>query len=130
MQLILDDEHLEVRLSLWQKVLGLLRNIRVQREHISGAHVVSEPLRDAMSAGTKVGLRVPWFYYVARTLRLDQAFIVRRGVPALAFDIHDGRPLTRVLVSTPDADALAGALSAPATRSRGGARAAGADALC
>jgi hypothetical protein len=47
---------------------------------------------------------------VARTIRLDEAWIVRRGVPALAFSVRDGRPLRRVVVSTPEAEALARSL--------------------
>jgi len=57
-------------------------------------------------AGIKVGLRLPWFYYVARTIQLDQAFVVQRGVPGLSFAINDGGRLKRVLVSTSDAAQL------------------------
>ena len=58
-----------------------------------------------MGAGIKVGLRVPWLYFVARTIRLDEAFVVRRGVPALCVDIENEGSLRRVLVSTPEAGA-------------------------
>ena len=54
-----------------------------------------------------VGLRLPWLYYVARTIRLDQAFVVRRGVPALSFAVRNRDPLRSVLVSTPQAVELA-----------------------
>ena len=64
-------------------------------------------MSETMGTGIKVGLRLPWLYYVARTIRLDQAFVVRRGVPALSFDVHGHDPLRRVLVSTPDAEELA-----------------------
>jgi hypothetical protein len=60
-----------------------------------------------MTSGMKAGLRVPWLCYVARTIRLDQAFIVRRGVPGLSLEVHEHGPLRRVLVSTPDAPELA-----------------------
>ena len=59
-----------------------------------------------MGAGIKVGLRLPWLYYVARTIHLDEAFVVRRGVPALSFAVDDDGTLRRVLVSTPEAAAL------------------------
>jgi hypothetical protein len=110
-RVLLSEEYIEVRLSLWEKVLGLLGNIRVARRHLGEAHVVEEPVREAMGSGIKVGLRLPWLYYVARTLRLDQAFVVRRGLPGLAFDVSDGGRLTRVLVSTPHASELARELS-------------------
>ena len=106
----ISEQSVEVRLSRWQKVLGLLRDVTVARSQISEVAVEQEPVRVAMGAGMKVGLRLPWFYYVARTLRLDEVFVVRRGVPALSFAVSGEGPLRRVLVSTPDADALAQAL--------------------
>jgi hypothetical protein len=102
----LSDEYIEVRLAAWQKLLGLLRNIRVARADVSDVHLVDDPLREAMSSGIKVGLRLPWLYYVARTIHLDEAFIVRRGLPALSFAVNDATALRRVLVSTLEADAL------------------------
>ncbi len=107
MRVELTEETLEVRLSLWQKLLGLLGDIRVARADISDVEVVEDPVRAAMDVGIKVGLRLPWLYYVARTIRLDQAFVVRRGVPALSFAVRNESALTRVLVSTPDAEDLA-----------------------
>jgi hypothetical protein len=103
----LSEEYVEVRLAVWQKVLGLLRNIRVARADVSDVHVVHDPVREAMRTGIKVGLRLPWLCYVARTIRLDEAFVVRRGVPGLSFAVNDGRTLRRVLVSTPQAQELA-----------------------
>jgi hypothetical protein len=107
MRVELTDDTLEVRLSLWQKLLGLLGNITVPRADVSDVEVVEDPVRAAMDAGIKVGLRLPWFYYVARTIRLDQAFVVRRGVPALSFAVRNKGSLKRVLVSTPEAEQLA-----------------------
>jgi hypothetical protein len=46
-------------------------------------------------------------YFVARTIRLDRAFILKRGLPALSFSVRNQPPLERVLVSTPDAKELA-----------------------
>jgi hypothetical protein len=108
----LSDEYVEVRLAKWQKLLGLLRDIRVARTDVSDVRVVEEPLREAMSSGIKVGLRLPWLYYVARTIHLDEAFIVRRGVPALSFAVDNDSALRRVLVSTHDAGALVQQLQA------------------
>jgi hypothetical protein len=103
----LSDDYVEVRLAVWQKVLGLMRDIRVARADVSDVHVVDDPVREAMTTGIKVGLRLPWLCYVARTIRLDQVFVVRRRVPGLSFAINDGRTLRRVLLSTPEADQLA-----------------------
>jgi hypothetical protein len=107
MRIDVSDDHIEVRLALWEKLLGLMRNIRVARADISDVHVVSDPVREAMRSGIKVGLRVPWLLYVARTIRLDEVFVVRRRVPGLSFAVEDGTTLHRVLLSTPRADELA-----------------------
>jgi hypothetical protein len=103
----LDDDHLEVRLAPWQRLLGLMRDIRVARADVSDVRVVADPVREAMRAGIKVGLRVPWLCFVARTIRLDEAFVVRRGVPGLSFAVENQGRLRRVLLSTPEAGELA-----------------------
>jgi hypothetical protein len=113
-RVLLTDTTLEVRLSRWEKVLGLLRNIRVPRADVGGVEVVEDPLRAVMGTGIKVGLRVPWLYFVARTINLESAFIVRRGVPALSFAVTNDGALRHVLVSTPDAHELASELQPPA----------------
>jgi hypothetical protein len=112
MRVNVTEDSVEVLLAPWEKVVGLLGNITVARADVSDVQVVSEPLREAMSAGMKVGLRLPWLYYVARTIRLDQAFIVRRGAPGLSFSVRNHGALRRVLVSTPKAQALAQQLTA------------------
>jgi hypothetical protein len=107
MRLLITDDTVEVRLARWQKVLGLLGSIKVPRADVSDVEVVEDPVREAMHAGIKVGLRLPWLYFIARTIRLDTAYIVRRGVPGLAFTVRNQGPLMRVLVSTPEARELA-----------------------
>jgi hypothetical protein len=106
-RILVTDDSVEVLLSRWQKVLGLMKDIRVPRGDVSDVEVIEEPVREAMSAGMKVGLRLPWLYFAARTIRLDQAFIVRRRRPALSFRVSNHGALRRVLVSTPDAGELA-----------------------
>ncbi len=103
----LSEDSVDVLLSRWEKVLGLLGDIRVARADVSDVEVVEDPLRLVMGTGLKVGLRLPWLYYVARTIRLDQAFLVRRGRPALSFAVRNQGSLQRVLVSTPQAEELA-----------------------
>jgi hypothetical protein len=107
MRVSVSEDFVEVRLARWEKFLGLMRDIRVERAAIGEVEVVRDPIRDVLRTGLKAGLRLPWLYYVARTIRLDEAWIVRRGVPALAFSVRDGRTLRRVVVSTPEAEALA-----------------------
>jgi hypothetical protein len=101
------EESVEVLLSRWEKVLGLLGNITVPRADVSDVRVLEEPLRDVLRTGLKAGLRLPWLYYVARTIRLDEAWLVRRGVPALSFSVRNRGALRRVVVSTPEARTLA-----------------------
>jgi len=107
MRIVVSDQSVEVRLAPWQKALGLLRNIRVARADVSEVEVVQDPVREAMRGGVKVGLRLPWLYFVARTIRLDEVFVVRRGVPALSFAVDGEGTLRRVLLSTPNAEELA-----------------------
>jgi hypothetical protein len=106
------EDSVEVLLSRWEKVLGLLGDIDVARTDVSEVRVVEDPVREAMGTGIKVGLRLPWLYYVARTIRLDRAFVVRRGVPGLSFTVRNHGALTHVLASTPDAEDLARLLGA------------------
>jgi hypothetical protein len=107
MRVVLTDELLEIRLARWEKILGLMGDVRVARSAVKDAEVLGEPLRAVRGSGLKAGLRLPGVYYVARSLRLDEAWILRRGLPALAFSIDDGRTLRRVTVTTSDAEELA-----------------------
>jgi hypothetical protein len=101
------EEKIEIRLAPLEKVLGLLGNICVPVSDVSDVQLVEDPLHDVMRAGLKVGLRLPWLYYVCRSIRLDQAWVVRRGVPALSFAVRNHGALKRVTVSTPEARELA-----------------------
>jgi len=103
----LSEEKIEIRLSRVEKVLGLMGSISVSLADVSDVKVLEDPLRDVMRAGLKVGLRLPWLYYVCRSIRLDQAWVVRRGVPAVSFAVRNAGALERVTISAPDASALA-----------------------
>jgi hypothetical protein len=105
------DDSIEVLLAPWEKILGLMKDIRVALEDVSDVRVVEKPIGETVGSGLKVGLRLPWLYYVARTIRLDRAFVVRRGVPALAFSVRGAGPLQSVLVSTREAHELAARLA-------------------
>jgi hypothetical protein len=100
-------EEVVVRLAWWQKLLGLMRDIHVPLRDVEGAEVVENAIGETARAGIKVGLRAPPFYYAARTIKLDEAFVVRRGRPALSIAIGGDGHLRRVLVSTPRAAELA-----------------------
>jgi hypothetical protein len=113
MRIEITEQELVVRLALWQKILGLMRDIHLARSQIVAAELVQDPLREAMRAGIKVGLRIPWLYFVARTIRLDQAFVVRRRVPALGLSVENAGALRRVLVSSPEAEQLVSRLQRP-----------------
>lgn len=64
-------------------------------------------MREVLGSGLKAGLRLPWVYYVARSIKLDRAWVLRRGMKALSFSVNDGGALREVVVSAPDAEALA-----------------------
>lgn len=113
MRLEISEEYVEVRLARWEKILGLMRDIRVPRAAVSDVQVVPDPLRAVLRTGLKAGLRLPGLYYVARSIKLDRAWLVRRGMEAVSFAIHDGGVLRHVVVSTPDAEAVAQRLRAP-----------------
>jgi hypothetical protein len=109
----LSEQGLEIRLARWEKALGLMRDIRVERADIGDVRLLANPMREAMRGGMKAGLRIPWLLFVARTLRLEQVYIVRRGQPGLSFSVRNHDPLRSVLVSTPRAAELAERLRDP-----------------
>jgi hypothetical protein len=112
MRVHISENEIEVRLAKSEKALGLMRNIKVARADVSDLRVLDDPLREVMRSGLKVGLRLPWLYYVCRPIRLDEAWAVRRGVPALSFAVRNQGALERVTVSTSDAGELARRLGA------------------
>lgn len=116
MQIELTQDAFVVRLSWWQKLLGLMRNVTVPLADVDGAEVVANPVREAGRAGLKFGLRVPFLYFAARTIRLDQMFVVRRKVPGLSLSVSGDGPLERLLVSTPRAEELAREIEAARSR--------------
>jgi hypothetical protein len=107
MRVHLSEENIEIRLTAVEKGLGLLGNIRVPLTDVSDVQVVEDPMHDVMRAGLKIGLRLPWLYYVCRSIRLDRAWVVRRGVPALSFAVRNHGALQYVMVSTGEAHELA-----------------------
>jgi hypothetical protein len=113
MRVQVSDDAVEVLLAPWEKALGLMGDIKVPRADVSDVKVVPDPMHETIGTGLKVGLRLPGIRYVARSIRLDEAFLVRRRVPALSFAVHNHGALKRVLASTPDAEELARRLNRP-----------------
>ena len=107
MRLEISNDHVEVRLARWEKILGLMGDIRVPRTAVADVRVVEHPLREVLRTGLKAGLRLPGLYYVARSIKLDRAWILRRGTPAVSFAVQDGGVLRHVVVSARDAQAVA-----------------------
>lgn len=107
MRVHISDERIEIHLSRLEKVLGLMRSISIPLSEVSDVKVLDDSLHEVMRAGLKVGLRLPWLYYVCRSIRLNEAWVVRRGVPAVSFAVRNAGALERVTVSSPDASALA-----------------------
>lgn len=108
----LDARTLAIRLARWEKTLGLMGDIVVSRGAIADVEAVPEPMRAAMRSGMKAGLRFPWVIYIARSLSLEDAYIVRRNQAGLRFSVDDGGTLKHVLISTPEAPELLKALGA------------------
>lgn len=106
MRLLISEREAIVRLTAVEKVLGLMGDIAVDRADLFDVRLLDDPLREVMRAGLKVGLRLPWLYYVCRTIRLDRAWAVRRGVPAVSFSVRNHGALEQVTVSTPQAGEL------------------------
>ncbi len=116
MRVEIGPEAVLVKLTWWQKLLGLMRDISIPLSEVDGTEVVENGVGVAIRAGIKVGLRVPFLYFCARTLRLDEVFVVRRRVPALSISIAGQGNLRRVLLSTPRAAELAAEIEAAAGR--------------
>ena len=112
MRVHLTEDSLEVLFAPWEKALGLLGNIIVPRADMSrrqgcaGARARGDERRDeGRSAPALALLRRP--HDPPRP-----GFAVRRGVPALSFAVRNHDRLRHVLVSTPEAEALARRLQA------------------
>ena len=107
MRVRVSEDAVEVLLSPWEKALGLMGNIKVARADVSDVRGVHDPMRETIRTGLKVGLSLPGIRYVARSIRLDEAFLVRRRSPALSFAVRNHGALKHVLACTPDAEELA-----------------------
>lgn len=111
-QVEIDDGRLQVRLTRFEKVAGLLGDLDVPLASVMAAEAVV----DGLSALT--GIRAPGLAVPGRRIgtwrgRGATRFVaVTSGRPALHVRLR-GHRYDEVLVTTPDAEALAGRLSAP-----------------
>jgi len=101
------DAAIEVRLAAWEKALGLMKDLHLPLADIGEVRVVQEPMREVIGTGLKAGLRLPGLRDVARTIRLDRAFLLKRGQQAVSFTVRNHEPLHEVMVSVADAPGLA-----------------------
>lgn len=116
MRVNVTEDSIEVRLAGWEKAAGLMKGIRLPLRDIADVRVVEHPMREVRGSGLKAGLRLPGIRYVARTIRLDRAFLLKRGEQAISFTVRNHEPLQSVMVCTPDARALATRLRAEGAR--------------
>lgn len=117
MNVVLTDTAVRVELTAYEKIGGLRGNLEIPYEHIVAATVDHEPFR-SIRGRLKVGLRIPGRLFVCSTGRGRELWAIRRGAPALALTLVEGRRPRRVTVSAADAEALAAAI---AGRRRAGA---------
>lgn len=95
------DDQVRVTFPTSEKVLGLVRDVRVPRSAVRSAH----PVRSWREVrGWRVGLGLPTIRLVGTWRRRGgkQLVSLRRGVPAVRLEL-DGMGYDEILVSTPDA---------------------------
>jgi hypothetical protein len=107
------DDVLHVRLRPWQRVAGLLRDLRVPVADVSSVEVLPDGLA-AVRGLRAPGLALPSTRYGTwRRRRQGRTLLsyvaVDRGVPALRLGLTGSR-FADVLVSSPDAEAVAARL--------------------
>ena len=59
MRVRVTEDSVEVLLAPWEKVLGLLGNIRVARTDVSDVRVLQEPMREVMSLMERIASSLP-----------------------------------------------------------------------
>ena len=113
-ELRIEGDELVLHLDGFERVVGLHRSIRVPVSSITAVDVVDDPVRSV--AGVRApGLAVPRHRKIGTWRgRGERRFVVaRRGRPAVRVRLA-GQPHTELLVSVPDAAAVASALRAAA----------------
>ncbi|KRE31707.1 hypothetical protein ASG82_01605 [Mycobacterium sp. Soil538] len=105
-----NGDHLEVRLTVTEKIAGLRGNIRVPTSAVAAVTVADQPL--AALAGVRApGLHLPgrtkigtWRHAGRKTFA-----VARRGVPAVRVDLV-GQRYDHLVISQPDAVSVADAV--------------------
>jgi hypothetical protein len=117
-----EGNSLVLRFTTFEKIAGLVRDTRVPLSAIRSAALVEDGL--AAARGLRApGLGLPGIRKLGtwRTLGAKSLVSVRRGVPAVRVTLDSGRYDT-LLVSTPDAAAVAARLAATSTGEGGAHR--------
>ena len=103
MNLELDDTRIAVRLSPFEKVAGITRDVVIPLADVREASVDPTPMQ-SIRGRILMGLRIPRRYYIARTLGRPEFWALTDAGPALRLITRDGR---RVTASAPDAAGVA-----------------------
>jgi hypothetical protein len=98
----IDGEHLSVRFSAKERVLGLTRD---QVIPLTAVRSVTPVRSWAEVRGLRMGLGLPgvWLLGTWRSRRRRQLVALRRGVPALRIRLA-GQKYDELLISTPEAE--------------------------
>ena len=108
MNVTLTPTHLDVRLSVWEKLGGLTTDHHIARERIAAAEVDPAPMH-AIRGRFKAGLRLPGVRFVCWTWHPMTFWSISHDAAALRVTVRGGR-LRQLVLSTPDAAELARAL--------------------
>ena len=88
-RVLVSGDFVEVRLAPWEKALGLARDLRLPLADVCEVEFVADPMAAAMTLTAKVGMRIPWLYYVAHSIGFDQLIVVRRHESGLSFSVRN-----------------------------------------
>jgi hypothetical protein len=114
-QLVCSPDALSVRLTLREKVAGLLRDVAVPWLSVTSVSVEEDGLKAARGVRAP-GLALPWRTKIGTWRRRDgkSLVVVRAGVPALRIALQ-GERYDELLISHPDAHQLADDLNRRST---------------
>ena len=110
----LTDDHLEIRFTPLERVLGLLRDVRVPLSSVRTVEVVADGV-GAVRGLRAPGLSLPGVRHLGTWRGRDGKTLVavRRGQAAVRIGL-DGERWSALLLGTDDADQLAGAVRSAA----------------
>lgn len=114
--LVVDKDHVVVRLAVWEKALALRGSVRMPLSAVRGVRVVPDPTEDLkqyQSWGNTVTYR--YAYGVRRIFGIGKAFVATRGHrPAVEVMLDSPSKFVRVLVTVADPEATVASIRAAA----------------